>query len=128
MPFGIQLEANKHNPELRTITIGGGTSDVSGNFKVHAITANALARLGDGKIRPYGGVGGGVFFGEIEQGAASWKDKSFGWQALAGADYKINDRYSAFAEYKYSAAKFYIDGIDIDYSVSQFYGGVSYHF
>jgi len=126
--FGVQLDLNHHTADLDTIVTGGTTYIAVGEVNVTSLTVNALVRLPEGKFRPYAGIGGGFFNGEVESGSVSNDDTVFGWQVLAGVDIDVAPKFSIFGEYKYSAANFDIGSADTEYSASQIYGGVSYHF
>lgn len=100
-----------------------------------------MIRSSGGNIRPYAGIGAGIFNSEIADGTMTImgstvpfdgdNDSVLGWQVLAGIDYVLSPRFSVFAEYKYSRADFEFGkgiGLDVDYKANQFYGGVSYYF
>ena len=156
-PFlGIQLDINRHDTTAKTTMSGvvagfpvglASENDVT----VTSYTANVLFRSPEGNIRPYAGIGAGWFTGEIDDGIGAvaildpftgtlitvtgpiqgTNDTAFGWQVLAGVDFIINPNLSVFGEYKYSRADFSFGGdiaTDLEYGVSQVYGGVSYHF
>lgn len=140
--LGLEIDLNAHYPSLDRITFDtfGVTLSGDGDMQVYSASVNAIVRYPDGDIRPYGGFGIGWFFGNLDDGSIDVigpytgdDDDAFGWQLLAGVDYNINPNLSVFAEYKYTRADFeFTDpaalGIDLDYSVSQLYAGVSYHF
>lgn len=127
--FGVQLDLNGHYPDLKSLSALGVTVPISGDVSVNSITANALLRMPEGKIRPYAGVGAGFFMAEIDSiDLGNEDDTAFGWQVLAGVDFDIAPKFSIFGEYKYSMADFTFSGVDVEYSASQIYGGVTYHF
>jgi opacity protein-like surface antigen len=129
--FGVQLDLNGHYPDLKSFSELGLTVPITGDVSVNSITANALLRMPEGKIRPYVGVGAGFFMAEVDSPDLLLnddKDTAFGWQLLAGVDFDVAPKFSIFGEYKYSMADFTFTPLDVEYSVSQIYGGVSYHF
>lgn len=134
---GLELDLNWHESDLDEITVDGFGVGVDADMKVYSATANLVFRYPGAVIRPYIGAGGGYFRGKISdirvQGDtfSGDDDEEWGWQGLAGVDFLITPSFSLFAEYKYSAVDFSFGGeveVDLDYEVSQAYGGASYHF
>lgn len=143
MPYiGLQLDLNASLNSLDALSSGGSRAALDSDMNVYAATLNALVRLPGGFIRPYAGVGGGYFFADVNGGTVttpllglsaafpSDNDGVFGWNALAGLELEILPSLSVFAEYKYSQADFDFNdiGIEVDYSASQVYGGLTYTF
>ncbi len=144
--LGVQLDFNGHFPSSEGFTLDMGVMQVPVGvdvdfMMVRSLTVNALARHNGDKIRPYAGIGAGIFNAEIADGTKTVFGTDFplkgdqasawGWQALAGVDFVLSPKLSIFAEYKYSSAEFAFGngiGLDMDYTASQFYGGVSYYF
>lgn len=141
--LGLQFDFNANFNSFDTLTAGGTSADLVSDMNVYSATLNALFRLPGGFIKPYIGGGAGYFYAEIDQGTLSTSllgisvsfpedsDEAFGWNALGGLEIEIvPDKLSAFAEYKYSRADFEFQkiGVDLDYSSSQVYGGLSYTF
>lgn len=135
--FGLQLELNGHFPSFDTLTVYGSAVAINADMAVYSLTANVIVRYPEGAIRPYAGFGGGLSRGEIDDGTIRGfsfqgeDDDAFIWQFLAGFDYIINPKLSAFGEYKYSGADFEFGGevgLDMEYRVSQIIAGISYHF
>jgi opacity protein-like surface antigen len=54
----------------------------------------------DGKVKPYVGAGVGGVWTMVDGSGTSESAFAFGWQAMAGADYQINDKWSAGLAYK----------------------------
>ena len=54
----------------------------------------------DGKVKPYIGAGAGGVYALIDGKDTSESDFVFAWQVMAGADYQINDKWSAGLAYK----------------------------
>ncbi|MBW7957687.1 MAG: porin family protein [Deltaproteobacteria bacterium] len=134
---GLELDFNWHESDLDEITADSFGVGVDAEMKVYSATANLIFRYPGETIRPYIGAGGGYFRGKInnvgvqDETFAGDDDEEWGWQALAGIDFLVTPSISLFAEYKYSRVDFSFGGeieVDIDYEVSQAYGGVSYHF
>lgn len=141
--FGLQFDFNANLNSFKTLTAGGVTANLNTDMDVYAVTLNALARLPGGFLKPYIGVGGGFFYADVDRGTITTSllgisssfpqdnDGSFGWNALGGLEIELlPDKLTAFAEYKYSQADFQFEklGIDLDYSVSQAYAGLTYTF
>lgn len=144
--LGLQLDFNAHFPSSEKFTYDFGMVSVPVGLDVdfmmvRSLTANALVRYHEGKIRPYAGIGAGLFNAEIGDGTMTVlgttspmegdNDSAFGWQVLAGIDFVLSSKFSVFAEYKYSRADFEFGkdiDLDIDYTASQVYGGLSYYF
>lgn len=143
MPFiGFQLDLNGNFNTLDALTSGGARAALDSNMNVYSASINALVRLPGSFIKPYAGIGAGYYFADVDAGTISSSllgvsvsfpeddDQAFGWSALAGLDFEILPKLSVFAEYKYSQADFEFKdiGIEVDYSASQVYGGLSYNF
>jgi opacity protein-like surface antigen len=135
--FGLEIDFNGHFPDTDKLDVFGIGLDLDADVDVYSITVNALLRYPEGGLRPYAGVGLGWFFADIDDGTILGlpfkgdDDSVFGWQLLTGVDLFINPNVSVFAEYKYSQADFEFGGgigVDVDYEVSQIYGGISLHF
>ena len=145
--LGIQLDANINNSKVKElITSTGVVAQATSNVSVSSLTANLLLRSSEGDIRPYVGVGAGVFYIDIGPGQKpvtalgingnGWcggTDTAVGFQAMAGADLVITRNLSFFAEYRLNTANFSLDAktyipFDITYHVSQFNGGLTYEF
>lgn len=145
--LGIQLDANVNNSRIREIiTSTGVVAPVTSKASVSTLTANLLLRSDEGDIRPYIGVGAGVFYIDIGPGqkpvvalginSNGWcggPDTAIGFQAMAGADFVITKNLSLFAEYRYNTAKFSLETktyipFDITYKASQLDGGITYNF
>lgn len=140
---GLQFDFNANLNSFNTLSSNGTTAFLNSDMDVYSVTLNALARLPGGFFKPYIGIGGGYFYADVDQGTVSASllglsasfpgdnDGAFGWSALGGFEMELlPDKLSAFAEYKYSRADFEFEdlGIDLDYSVSQVYGGLAYTF
>jgi opacity protein-like surface antigen len=144
--FGVQLDFNGHFPTSEKFTFDFGVAELPVGLDVdfmmvRSLTANAMVRYPVGNIRPYAGIGAGIFNAEISDGNMiisgttipfdGDNDSVWGWQVLAGVDFIVSPKFSVFAEYKYSRADFEFGkgiGLDVDYTASQLYGGVSYYF
>lgn len=106
---------------------------------VNMISANTHYRwLNESRWTPYAGVGIGITTPHVEVTDAAQTSETFWYQfggasaqGLVGLDYRINDRWSVFTEFK--LAKFWID-VDLQYGGElqtevlsrQFAMGVSY--
>lgn len=151
LPFvGLSLDFNASFPDLDEVSENGMEEGIAGDVSVFQTTVNLLFRVPTGPIRPYVGVGGGVYTMDMDDGTTdagetftSDSDTVGGWQVLAGVDVPldmISKNLSAFAEYRYTAAKFevkqtWVDGLttadfetELDYNASQVFGGITWHF
>lgn len=135
--LGLELDLNAHFPKASKINASGVGLSTGADVTVWSYTVNFLLRYPEGNFRPYGGVGGGWFFGKVDDGTIvgvpfnGGSDSAYGWQVLAGLDYLINPNVSVFVEYKYSRADFEFGGdlmFEVTYAVSQVYAGISYNF
>ncbi|MEJ2598417.1 MAG: porin family protein [Anaerolineales bacterium] len=134
--LGLELDVAVGFPKMSEVRPPTIPADV--DLTGYALMANALLRYPEGNIRPYGGVGLGWFFVNVDDGTIggllfTGDDASaFAWQLLAGVDLMITPNVSLFAEYKYLASDldftFSGEDVTIDYRSSQVYGGVTYHF
>jgi opacity protein-like surface antigen len=93
-----------------TLVVNGVTTTNSSSFTINtgAFMTNFLLRFPFGKFQPYIGGGIGAYYAESAggnfgpfnvSGGASHAD--FAWQAIAGADYYFNPKWSTFVEYKF---------------------------
>lgn len=140
--IGLQVDLNATFNSLDAFSSGGSRAAVDSDMNVYSATLNGLLRLPGGFVRPYAGAGAGYYFADIDAGTAaspllgvalafpSDNDGAFGWNALAGVELVMLPRLSLVAEYKYSRADFEFKdiGIEVDYSASQVYAGLSYVF
>lgn len=140
--MGFQVDLNATFNSLDALSSGGSRAAVDSDMNVYGATVNALLRLPGGFVRPYAGAGAGYYFADIDAGTLtapllgvavafpSDSDGAFGWNALAGVELVMLPNLSLIAEYKYSRADFEFKdiGLEVDYSASQVYGGISYSF
>ena len=145
--IGLQLDLNNHVVELDTLTLYSGIShDFSSSVEmvVSSAAANLMFRIPDGSIRPYVGVGVGIYSAEIDDGILGGSsafngddDNAFGYQGIIGAEIPIRDNMGIFVEGRFSAVDFEFGGataamdgveLDIDYRVLQFHGGFTFYF
>lgn len=142
--LGVEVDLNVHFPVFTSITgvtgAWGPAQDLVGDTTVYSGTINALIRYPDGNIRPYVGLGGGVFHAKVDDGVATIRgaftgdeDTGFGWHVMAGLYTAITSHVSIFAEYRYVFADFEFDdpskiGLDVNYRASQLNGGFSFNF
>jgi len=139
---GLQVDLNATFNSLDAFSSGGSRAAVDSDMNVYGATLNGLLRLPGGFVRPYAGAGAGYYFADIDAGTLSApllgvavafpsdSDGAFGWNVLAGVELVMLPNLSLIAEYKYSRADFEFKdiGLEVDYSASQVYGGISYVF
>jgi opacity protein-like surface antigen len=93
-----------------TLVVNGVTTTSSSSVTINtgAFMTNGLVKFSSGKFQPYIGFGIGAYYAESAGGnfgtfntggGASHAD--FAWQAIAGADYYFNPKWSTFVEYKF---------------------------
>jgi opacity protein-like surface antigen len=110
------------------VEVYGGLPENKGtDLDMLALGINGLFRYPYGPIQPYGGVGLGVVYGEVEGD----DDTAVAFQAMGGVRGFIKDNVALFAEYKWVSV--YLDelefkGIELDYSASNVFGGIEFHF
>ena len=124
-----------------TLVVNGVTTNSSSSFTMNtgAFMTNGLVKFSNGKFQPYIGFGigcyiadsaGGTFGPFNTGGGASHAD--FAWQAIAGADYYFNPKFSMFVEYKfleYTASQSDFGNVDSRVLGQQLLGGgVRFHF
>lgn len=135
--LGVELDLGAAFFKVDKFNFFGIGVDADADVTGLSATVNGLVRYPEGPIRPYGGVGIGLFYADVDNGTILGipfegdDDSAFGWQLLGGIDWLIATNISVFVEYKYTRADFEFEkgiGLDIDYEASQVYGGVSYHF
>ena len=136
--LGIETELYNTTPHVKqqTATVSSpgfsATATFPGfNLRVLTWGINAVVRYPGKTFQPYAGVGLGVFFANATFQGQSDSDTVPGLNALAGIRMFATDHLALFAEYKYNRASFNLPtaiGLEADYSVNIFMGGVSYHF
>ncbi len=137
--LGLELDVGASFPDMSEVT--PPTTPVDADVTGIGVMVNALLRYPDGNLRPYGGVGLGWVFVDVDDGTVGGTpftgddDSAFGWQLLAGLDVMISPSASVFVEYRYLSTDvdFTFGGpgggdLSIDYRASHVYGGLSYHF
>ena len=144
--FGVQLEGNAYTASIKEIIPWKGpTAPVSGDLDFRSVAANLMVRVAEENIRPYAGVGAGLYYVKlgpatkpvsvmgIPGGWAGGSDASIGGQALVGVDFLVKKNLSLFLEYKWGIAQFNVEinpgrTLELKYQANQFYGGLSYNF
>jgi hypothetical protein len=93
-----------------TLVVNGVTTTSSSSVDINtgAFMTNGLIRFASGRFQPYIGAGIGCYYGESAGGnfgpfnvGGGGSHADFTWQAIAGADYYINQKNSIFVEYKF---------------------------
>ena len=120
------------------LRLNGVTTNTNANLDINsgAFMTNGLIRFASGKFQPYIGFGIGAYYAESAggnfgpfnvSGGASHAD--FAWQAIAGADYYFNPKFSMFVEYKFLEYTAQPDWGDSRVLGQQLLGaGVRFHF
>ena len=100
---------------------------------------NIVVRYQAGGFEPYAGIGMGVFFANLKDGASGESSSStnVGLNTQVGLRYKVTQNLAVFGEWKYNHASFNFSessptqatgGFKGDYSAHIFAFGVGYHF
>jgi len=105
----FEMEYAYREDSIDTHRLGGARLPASsGDFGAHSLMANALIDFNQqSPLSFYGGGGIGVAFVNYDSFRAAGNnvfdddDTVFAFQGIAGAEYKIDPRWSLFAEYRY---------------------------
>ena len=146
--LGVETEVFNTNPNSKqqAVTVSGGgvsqTITVPGqDLRVlNWSPINVLVRYPGERFQPYAGVGMGLFFARIHDGASgesssdNWK---VGLNTQLGLRFLVTQHVSLFGEWKYNRASFNFSdstptaatgGLKGDYSAHIFAFGLGYHF
>lgn len=144
--LGIQIDLSRYNTAQNTKAVlsGNPTPGTAVSYTsiqtVTAYTVNGLYRFFDGNVRPYVGIGAGLFDINIHSGQAEFAapdgslsypvipaliTNRFGWQILGGLEAKVRDGVGVFAEFKHTD----IDalGIRSGHNTNQVYAGLTFY-
>lgn len=99
----------------------GGVVQGSAGLAVMNSMANLVIRWPNGRVRPYGGFGGGYSSGLLHnptilgRNTGDWDSTAaFAYQFFAGVQGDVSDRLFVFAEYKRLAADYHWNGFALD--------------
>jgi opacity protein-like surface antigen len=145
--LGVETEVFNSTPHVKqqnvTATFGGAsvTGPLTGqNLRVlNWAPINLVVRYQMGQLEPYAGIGMGVFFARLKDGASGESTSStrVGLNTQVGLRYLVTKNISLFGEWKYNRASFNFaessptqatGGIKGDYSAHLLAFGVGYHF
>jgi opacity protein-like surface antigen len=145
--LGVETEVFNSTPHLKqqtaTASFGGASIpiDLPGQSVrvLNWAPINIVARYQMGGFEPYAGVGMGVFFANLKDGASGESSSStnVGLNTQLGLRYKITQNVAVFGEWKYNRASFNFSessptqatgGFKGDYSANIFAFGIGYHF
>lgn len=144
--LGVEMEAFSSTPHLKqqntTLSFGGASASTILPGQDLRVTnwapINVVVRYQMGPIEPYGGVGLGVFFARIHDGATNTSASSNarpGLNTQVGIRWRITNHLSLFGEWKYNRATFHFQdpapgtvGLRGDYSAHIGVGGLAWHF
>jgi opacity protein-like surface antigen len=145
--LGVETEVFNSNPHLKqqTATISAGGLSATGTFSGQDVRVlnwapvNIVVRHQMGQFEPYAGIGMGVFFANITDGASGESSSStnVGLNTQLGLRYKVTQNLAVFGEWKYNRASFDFSessptqatgGFKGDYSAHILAFGVGYHF
>ena len=145
--LGVETEVFNTNPNSKqqTVTVSGGgvsgTQTLAGQ-DIRVLTwapINVVVRYQAGKFEPYAGVGMGVFFARVHDGASGESSSStkVGLNTQLGVRFLVTQHVSVFGEWKYNRASLHFSdstptaatgGLKGDYSAHILAFGVGYHF
>jgi opacity protein-like surface antigen len=126
-PLGLEVEAFNSTPHSRqqNITFRGPGGSVSTtlpgiNNRVTVLAFNAIIRYPGDWLQPYIGMGPGIFFVRSRGWGESVSDTTVGFNAQAGLNVRLGQRWGVFGEYKYNWAKLRFDNLaDVGAPVGQ---------
>jgi len=145
--LGVETEVFNSTPHLKqqdaTLSFGGASA--TANFTGQSVRVlnwapiNIVVRYQMGQFEPYAGVGMGVFFANVKDGASGESSSStaVGLNTQLGLRYLVTKNVSLFGEWKYNRASFNFSdssptqatgGLKGDYSANIFAFGLGYHF
>jgi opacity protein-like surface antigen len=145
--LGVETEVFNSTPHLKQqdVTLSAGGASATANFPGQYVRVlnwapiNIVVRYQMGQFEPYAGVGMGVFFANLKDGASGESSSStaVGLNTQLGLRYLVTKNVSLFGEWKYNRASFNFSessptqatgGFKGDYSTNIFAFGVGYHF
>jgi len=144
--LGVEMEAFSSTPHLKQQTAEvrfGGDPATSATVTLPGqdlrvtnwTPINVMFRYQIGPVEPYAGVGLGVFFARIHDGASGESASSNlrpGLNTQVGLRWRLTEHLSLFGEWKYNRATFNFDdsnaGLKGDYSAHIAAGGLGWHF
>lgn len=145
--LGVETEVFNSTPHLKQqdVTVSFGGASATGNFPGQSVRVlnwapiNIVVRHQMGGFEPYAGVGMGVFFANLKDGASGESSSStnVGLNTQLGLRYKVTENVAVFGEWKYNRASLNFSessptqatgGFKGDYSANIFAFGVGYHF
>ncbi|HEY3197847.1 MAG TPA: outer membrane beta-barrel protein [Nitrospirales bacterium] len=139
---GMEVEAfhsTPHTKQQTAIIRQAGTS-ISGTVagidqRVTVLAFNAIVRYPGRILQPYIGIGPALFFARVKDSTGSDSDTTVGFNAQAGLNVRLGQRFGVFGEYKYDWAQFtYGSGNSVQlglkgvYSNNALVAGVSWYF
>lgn len=145
--LGVETEVFNSTPHLKQqdVTVSLGGASATGNVPGQSVRVlnwapiNIVVRHQMGGFEPYAGVGMGVFFANLKDGASgeSSSTTNVGLNTQLGLRYKVTENVAVFGEWKYNRASLNFSessptqatgGFKGDYSANIFAFGVGYHF
>jgi outer membrane protein OmpA-like peptidoglycan-associated protein len=107
--FRAEAEVGYREGEVGNVTGGPAAIPWTGDQKTWSVMGNLLFDLArDSRVNPYIGAGAGINWLGWKNGFAGpttptfdGTESKFGWQGIAGADFKATDNLRLFLEYRY---------------------------
>lgn len=145
--LGVETEVFNSTPHLKQqdVTASVGAASATANLPGQYVRVlnwapiNIVVRYQIGQLEPYAGIGMGVFFANLKDGASEESSSSteVGLNTQLGLRYLVTKNVSVFGEWKYNRANFNFSessptqatgGFKGDYSANILAFGVGYHF
>jgi|CXWL01.1.fsa_nt_gi opacity protein-like surface antigen len=146
--LGVETEVFNSTPHLKQqdvsasfngVPLGTGTFSGQDVRVLNWAPVNIVVRHQMGQFEPYAGIGMGVFFANLTDGASGESSSStnVGLNTQLGLRYKVTQNLAVFGEWKYNRASFDFSessptqatgGFKGDYSANFLAFGVGYHF
>jgi opacity protein-like surface antigen len=118
-PLGLEVEAftsTPHSKQQQGITFTAPGASVSTTLpglhnRVTVLAFNLIGRYPGKRFQPYIGMGPAIFFASAKNGGATSSDTALGFNAQAGLNVRLGQRWGVFGEYKYNWARLHFDNI-----------------
>ncbi len=97
----LKITETEYDIDGNVITTDSETIKPDATLYQIPVLANVIYTMPlEGNLKPYLGAGAGGVATIVDGDGVSESDFTFAWQVMAGADYKINERWSAGLAYK----------------------------
>lgn len=137
--FRVEANLNWNKAEIDVVRRAGGPQiliyEDPGSVESYTLGANAYWDFAtSGPIRPYVGAGFGIGSMDVNDRVMIDSGTAWRWQAVAGADFALNDNASVFVEGRYDAWSMEVeDGVgfngassDLNMETAGIYAGIKF--